>query len=103
MMGSGGVGRGSKVVERRNGLRVGVGINGIAVVVVAVVVEGVEVVDAVVVAQSGLVLRGMVVGVLHNERDGRSYLNQSSTVQMATFTFTTTVTCFLGAERLSLP
>ena len=95
MMGSGGVGRGSKVVERRNGLRVGVGINGIAVVVVAVVVEGVEVVDAVVVAQSGLVLRGMVVGVLHNERDGgRSYLNQSSTVQMATFTFTKTLTCF---------
>ena len=62
VMGSGGVGRGSKVVERRNGLRVGVGINGIAVVV-----EGVEVVDAVVVAQSGLVLRGMVVGLLHNE------------------------------------
>ena len=95
VMGSGGVGRGSKVVERRNGLRVGVGINGIAVVVVAVVVEGVEVVDAVVVAQSGLVLRGMVVGVLRNERDGRSYyLNQSSNVQMATFTFTKTFTCF---------
>ena len=60
-MGSGGVGRGSKVVDRRNALRVGVGINGIAVVVDAVVVLGVEVVDEVVVAHSGLVLRGMVV------------------------------------------
>ena len=78
MMGSGGVGRGSKVVERRNGLRVGVGINGIAVVVVAVVVAGVEVVDEVVVAQSGLVLLGMVVGVLCNKRDGLSYLNKLS-------------------------
>ena len=64
MIGSGGVGSGSKVVERRHALRVVVEVTGVVVVVVLVVVVGGAAVDVVVVAQSGLILLGIFDGVL---------------------------------------
>ena len=58
MIGRGGVGSGSKVVERRNAMRV------VASVIGVVVVVGVGVVDVVVVAQSALVRLGIFDAVL---------------------------------------
>ena len=68
VMGSGGVGRGSKVVERRKALRVVVAVTGVVVVVAVDDDVGGAVVDVIVVLDhSGLILLGIFDGVLRNE------------------------------------